>query len=96
MRHFDKNELSKRVDEVLFYKWDPIGVSDEPCARGEYESYVQKVRSLVEKTNEIEPIASYLESVVKDMMGMKPNRKHSEVIAELLLEHKHAIHEGLA
>ena len=96
MRHFDQNELSKRVDEVLFYKWDPIGVSDEPCARGEYESYVPKVRSLVENNNETEPIATYLDSIVKDMMGLKPSRKHSEKIAALLLEHKFAIGEGLA
>ncbi len=28
-------ELEKRIDEVLYYVWDPIEVSDEPCARAE-------------------------------------------------------------
>lgn len=50
MRSFNKGELQRRVDEVLFYVWDPIGVSDEPFARGEYESYVPGIATLVEKT----------------------------------------------
>jgi len=33
-------ELKNRNDEVLYYIWDPIGVSDEPCARIEYTAYV--------------------------------------------------------
>jgi len=36
-------ELEQRVDEVLFYVWDPIGVSDTPAARGEYSSYTMTV-----------------------------------------------------
>lgn len=51
MRTFDDRELSRRVDEVLYYIWDPIGVSEEPFARAEYESYVPKVLELVEKGN---------------------------------------------
>jgi hypothetical protein len=26
-------ELYKRIDEILFYKWDPIGISDSDWAR---------------------------------------------------------------
>lgn len=36
-------ELDKRIDEVLFYVWDPIGVSDIPEARGEYSSYTMTI-----------------------------------------------------
>jgi hypothetical protein len=46
MRTFDNDELRRRVDEVLYYIWDPIGVSDQPYARGEYEGYVPKVLQL--------------------------------------------------
>ena len=49
-------ELSKqdevfraRVDEVLHYLWDPIGVSGVPAARDEYESYAGVVFSMVKR-----------------------------------------------
>jgi hypothetical protein len=32
----EQNELYKRVDEVLHYVWDSIGVAGEPHARDEY------------------------------------------------------------
>jgi hypothetical protein len=32
--------LEKRVSEILFYVWDPIGVNRMPACRGEYEDYV--------------------------------------------------------
>lgn len=42
-----QNELHKRIDEVLYYLWDPIGISDEPCVRGEYSSYVSSIFNFV-------------------------------------------------
>ena len=96
MRTFDNGELQRRVDEVLFYVWDPIGVADEPCARSEYESYVPKVLQLVQDNDSIQPIAVYLDSVVTSRMGLSANRKHCEKVAELLLRHKDAINKGLA
>jgi hypothetical protein len=96
MRQFDNNELSKRVDEVLFYVWDPIGVQPEPCARGEYWNYIEDVRKLVDENDDIAPISAYLATVASDMMGLTPNRKHCDEVAELLLEHKRAVKDGLA
>jgi hypothetical protein len=40
-------ELFKRVDEVLHYFWDPIGVKKVPQARDEYVGYVPKIFGLV-------------------------------------------------
>ena len=45
-------ELTNRIDEILYYLWDPIGVSDEPCARGEYSNYVGIITTLVIEENE--------------------------------------------
>ena len=39
-------ELYKRVDEVLHYLWDPIGVAEEPWARDEYYSYLPKMNRM--------------------------------------------------
>jgi hypothetical protein len=96
MRQFDNKELNKRVDEVLFYVWDPIGVQPEPCARSEYESYVPKIRQLVEENDAIGPISAHLAAIVRDKMEMTPDKKQCDEVAKLLLEHKRAIKEGLA
>ena len=96
MRKFDDKELSKRVDEVLFYVWDPIGVANEPCARSEYENYVPKICQLVEQNDNISPISSHLANIVKDWMGLSPDKSSCDSTAQLLLEHKYAIREGLA
>jgi hypothetical protein len=87
----DNNELRRRIDEVLFYVWDPIGVSDEPCARGEYASYVSKALDLVEQNDDIGPISSYLADIMKSQMGLSPNKEQCDYIAKLLLKHKQAI-----
>lgn len=38
-----ERELCLRINEVLYYVWDPIGVADTPRARDEYDSYVLQV-----------------------------------------------------
>ena len=43
----DQMELYRRVDEVLHYLWDPIGVAGAPEARDEYYSYLPHVFSLL-------------------------------------------------
>ena len=96
MRAFDNDELRRRVDEVLFYVWDPIGVANEPYARAEYESYVPYVLELVEKSEQPQPIVDYLDDVVRNRMALSPNLKHCRHAAELLLRHKKAINEGCA
>ena len=43
------NELLTRVDEVLHYLWDPIGLSEIPEARDEYSSYADVVFSMLKR-----------------------------------------------
>jgi hypothetical protein len=96
MRAFDNDELRKRVDEVLYYVWDPIGVSDEPYARGEYENYVPNVLQLVINHDDINPISDHLASIVKERMGLSLDEHRCQETAALLLRHKKAILEGRA
>lgn len=95
MRTFDDNELKRRVDEVLFYIWDPIGVSPIPQARCEYRDYVQKVLLLLEKNDDSGPISSYLQGIASERMGLPPNKTKCDEVADLLLGHKSAIRDGL-
>lgn len=86
-------ELYRRVDEVLHYVWDPIGVSDAPAARDEYQNYLPRVFSMVNQGSDTRDIAEYLDSVVTGNMGLEADRGVSRRVAELLIEHRRWIAE---
>lgn len=81
-------ELYKRIDEILFYKWDPIGISDGAWARDEYQSYLPRVFKLTLENNSPEPIADYLTVIATENMGLSEARQHDMKIAKLILEIK--------
>ena len=84
-------ELYKRIDEVLFYKWDPIGISDGDWARDEYQSYLPQVFKLALANSKPEPIADYLMVITTENMGLLGAKEHDMVIANLILEIKEGI-----
>jgi hypothetical protein len=96
MERFAPNELEKRVDEVLFYIWDPIEVNPEPYARAEYRSYVTSVLGYVENNKTANEIANYLCSIESESMGLTPNKENALKAAEILIKNKEAIDEGCA
>ncbi len=38
--------IAQKIDEILWFDWDPIGVNDYPEARDEYRSYVPEIYDL--------------------------------------------------
>ena len=79
-------ELYKRIDEILWRAWDPIGVSDCEAARDEYHSYLPKVfRMALENASQRE-IAKYLFLVETTSMGMDGDMQHCLNIANLVLK----------
>ena len=87
-------ELIDRIDEVLYYKWDPIGVSDEPCARREYSSYAFSLLHSIISENKHE-IVDKLSKIESELMGLTANHPKNEIIADRLIQDKNAIEEGL-
>ncbi len=87
----DQMELYKRIDEILYYKWDPIGVSDSDWARDEYQSYLPRVFAYAMESDTPEPIQKYLGVVTTESMGLSSASANDRKIAELILE----IKEGL-
>ncbi len=81
-------ELYRRVDEVLYYVWDPVGVATCPAARDEYQRYLPTVFTMLREGIDASPIAAYLDDVATDRMGLDANPEHSKRVAELLLEWK--------
>jgi hypothetical protein len=86
-----EKELYLRVDEVLHYVWDPIGVSGNPMARDEYQSYVPQVVRLLNENANAEQITSYLNQVVTERMGLPRNLDATLNVVAVLLDWKETL-----
>uniref|UniRef100_UPI00404730DC hypothetical protein n=1 Tax=Shewanella baltica TaxID=62322 RepID=UPI00404730DC len=84
-------ELYKRIDEILFYKWDPIGISDSDWGRDEYHAYLPKVFRMALEQSSPESIAEYLSKITTERMGLSAAKEHDLDIAIQILEVKDAI-----
>ncbi len=62
--------LRMRVDEVLHYLWDPIGVSDVPEARDEYYSYSSTAFIMLKTGATAADITNYLRKSRIEHIGM--------------------------
>lgn len=61
----------RRVDEILFYDWDPIGICDNFSCRDEYEGYVTGVLlAATSAKNTVDDIADHLRHVEEQEMGI--------------------------
>lgn len=78
-------ELLCRIDEVLHYMWDPIGVAGIPQARDEYESYVPQIFRLLKATVDGKDIAEYLYWLSTEHIGAGANRGQDAKVVSLLL-----------
>ncbi|WP_454739445.1 hypothetical protein [Cupriavidus necator] len=86
--------LYRRVDEVLYYVWDPIGVAHSPAARDEYQAYLLKVFAMLQEGADAPSVAAYLDAVATDRMGLHEKGEHSTRVAELLLDWKTEIYRS--
>jgi hypothetical protein len=79
------NELLRRIDEVLHYVWDPIGVADVPQARDEYAGYVPHVFQLLKGTEDGKDVADYLLWSSTEHMGTGPDPGRDAEVVDVLL-----------
>ena len=91
MQNSIASELERRVDEALFYLWDPLGFNGEPFAREEYRSYVKEVLHLVKGGKNSEKIAELLTDIVENRMGLEFSREISLSVGKALVRHRTAI-----
>jgi hypothetical protein len=85
-------ELYRRVDEVLYYVWDPIGVAPNAATRDEYQRYLPEVFAMLHEGAGVSPIAAYLDNVATERMGLNGNTGHSIRVAEFLFDWKEKIY----
>jgi hypothetical protein len=88
----EDEELFHRIDEVCYYRWDPIGVSDTARTRGEYQSYVPALFCHV-KDSDFDGIVELMRTIVVHQMGLDFNREHAKQAALLMFEWKRVINE---
>jgi hypothetical protein len=86
-----EKQLYRRVDEILHYLWDPIGVAGIPQVRDEYDAYLPWVFKLVLVDESVEEIVEYLTAVATERMGLSADDKKTRYVAEILLDAKSAI-----
>lgn len=84
----EKKALYKRIDEIVFYRWDPIGISDSDWPRDEYETYVPRIFRVVMEKDSPEPIAALLGNIQMEFMGLSESRQRNLAVAEQMLSIK--------
>jgi|ERR1700733_1277731 len=77
-------DLKQRIDEVLHYVWDPIGVAGVPQARDEYSNYVERAFQLLQRNSSDADVARYLDNIATERMGLSSNPEHSLKAAKLM------------
>ena len=84
--------LYTRIDEILFYQWDPIGISTSNWVRHEYHAYLADVFTYALQQDSPDFIATYLGQVTTERMGLPNNEEKNTQIAQLIMD----IKQGLA
>jgi len=82
--------LFRRVDEVLYYVWDPIGVRDVGDARDEYESYALKVVGLLLEERGKKALFDHLYLLESERMGLSITEEslaHTKEVVDILHSH---------
>lgn len=78
------SNLIDKINDILFYEWDPIGVAELGGEKDEYMSYAIEIANLISaQLTEIE-LASYLEHCQKYML-IPPTPEENFKIAKKIL-----------
>jgi hypothetical protein len=79
--------IYKKIDDILWYDWDPIGVNDI-APRDEYQSYVSQIFRLKKSGADKQEIANLLLKLETKTMGMGGTMEKCLIIAEKIIELK--------
>ena len=76
--------LHSLIRHVLLHDWDPIGISDFPEARDEYNGYVDGVYKLLVSGATVRDVAAHLAQIERDTLGLSTSLEGPRDIAEKL------------
>lgn len=78
-------ELQTRISDILFYKWDPLNLSNSNWPKYEYDSYVAEVFRLSYQRDDCSELTAYLTKLATEHMACAKNEQHDKAVAQLLL-----------
>jgi hypothetical protein len=84
-------ELYRATDEVLYYLWDPIGISAIPDARDEYRGYLPHVFGMLRANATQTEIAAYLSEITSARMGLSAVPERDTQVAKILVSWRDVI-----
>lgn len=79
-------ELLQRVDEVLYYHWDPLGVAREPVSRQEYAAFVPEVFAALLDDADEHRVMELLLLLESEFLGIGPRPSQARRVAEMLVD----------
>ena len=71
MNKYKSHQVREQISQILWEKWDPIGVNDTPEARSEYDGYVASIFTLLMQGTSDEKIAALLRQHETVNMGLR-------------------------
>lgn len=83
-----EDELFRRVDEVLYYVWDPVGVRHIPGARDEYRAWAPEVYMLLTAETTAQQLSACLDELAKVWLGAPACGGRCSDAADVLLAWK--------
>ena len=89
---FDQ-ELYQRIDEVLFYLWDPAGVARDPLSRELYSAYVPDVFAALLEDADEQRVMEVLLRFETEFLGLSPRPSHARRVAEMLVDWRNLLEQ---
>ncbi|NLD14055.1 MAG: hypothetical protein GX665_03040 [Gammaproteobacteria bacterium] len=93
MSNESKDEILFRISEILYYLWDPIGISTANSPRDEYDGYVMEVFNVMYHGATHEELSNHLKHLVIDVIigectdkQEQKNRQTAKLLAEIFSE----------
>ncbi|ULT23502.1 hypothetical protein KUH03_30675 [Sphingobacterium sp. E70] len=76
--------LYKKINDILWFDWDPIGVNDL-APSDEYQLYVPEIFTLVRSKADRLEIAKRLHKLQNELMGIPTNINNCLIISDKIL-----------
>jgi hypothetical protein len=64
---------ARQLRDLLMREWDPIGVSEAPEARDEYDGYLGSIAAGLHRGDSVDELAELLARFRTDRMGLRPD-----------------------
>jgi hypothetical protein len=76
----EEREIYKAINDILYYDWDPIGITNL-APENEYQTYTSQIFSLFIHGADVDVIADKLHDIETSIIGVSGSFNHCKKIA---------------